>query len=285
MEIVQRDLLADTLFVATQFAVPSEEFLIDPVKARALEIILILHMDHEQNASTSTVRGAGSSQANPFACIASGIAALWGPAHGGANEAVLSMLEEIGTVDNIPEFLFRVKNKIGSQRLMGFGHRVYKTWDPRAEIMKETCDQVLHRLDKYDPLLDIAQKLEQIALNDEYFKTRNLYPNVDFYSGITLRALGIPRSMFTVLFAVARTVGWVAQWREMACEKTRICRPRQMYIGEMHRDVPQHIFPPQHWPEEDKSMISRAKSPGLNPTPSRLLGRTVSVKWNPNQHI
>lgn len=279
------DHFADMGLFVMQFAVPSEEFLIDPVKARALEIILILHMDHEQNASTSTVRGAGSSQANPFACIASGIAALWGPAHGGANEAVLSMLEEIGTVDAIPEFLFKVKNKIGSRRLMGFGHRVYKTWDPRAEIMKETCDQVLRKLDRNDPLLDIAQALEQIALNDDYFKSRNLYPNVDFYSGITLRALGIPRSMFTVLFAVARTVGWVAQWREMACERTRICRPRQMYMGEMRRNVPQDIFPEQQWPVEDESTVMRAKSPGLNPAPSRLLGRTVSVKWNPNQHV
>lgn len=264
---------------------PSEQFLIDPIKARALEIILILHMDHEQNASTSTVRGAGSSQANPFACIASGIAALWGPAHGGANEAVLAMLESIGDVSNISEFLYKVKNKIGSQRLMGFGHRVYRTWDPRAEIMKETCHQVLKRLEKHDPLLEVAQQLEQIALSDEYFISRNLYPNVDFYSGITLQALGIPRSMFTVLFAVARTVGWVAQWREMARENSRICRPRQMYMGEMQRNISEKVFPIQPWPEEDESMVEQAKSPDLNPKPSRLLGKTVSVKWNPNQHI
>eukprot|EP00891_Asterochloris_glomerata_P004678 jgi/Astpho2/4678/e_gw1.00067.398.1_t len=220
-------------FLHMMFAIPSEKYQVDPVMARALEVILILHMDHEQNASTSTVRVAGSSQANPFACIASGIAALWGPAHGGANEAVLSMLKTIGTKDKIPEALARAKDKSDPFRLMGFGHRVYKTFDPRAKIMKETCHKLLEHLNiQNDPLLEIAMELEHIATHDEYFVKRGLYPNVDFFSGIVLRAMGIPVSMYTVLFAVARTVGWVSQWKEMAEEKlSKISRPRQVGPG------------------------------------------------------
>lgn len=198
---------------------------------------MVLHMDHEQNASTSTVRTAGSSQANPFACVASGIAALWGPAHGGANEAVLKMLEEIGSVEHIPHFIARAKDKTDAFRLMGFGHRVYKTFDPRSKIMKKITHEVLDGMGLIDdPLLAIALQLEEIALQDEYFIKRNLYPNVDFYSGIVLRALGIPVSMYTVLFAVARTVGWVSQWKEMvAGAESKITRPRQMYMGKMER--------------------------------------------------
>ncbi|KAK9829818.1 hypothetical protein WJX72_008050 [[Myrmecia] bisecta] len=224
-------------FLHMMFALPSERFEVDPVMARAMEVILILHMDHEQNASTSTVRTAGSSQANPFAAIASGIAALWGPAHGGANEAVLRMLEKIGSADKIPEAIARAKNKSDPFRLMGFGHRVYKTYDPRAKIMRKVCHDVLDHLGcRSDPLLEVAMELERVALSDEYFIQRHLYPNVDFYSGITLRALGIPISMYTVLFAVARTVGWVSQWKEMAEEPVpRISRPRQMFTGHMQR--------------------------------------------------
>ncbi|KAI8476166.1 MAG: hypothetical protein J3K34DRAFT_455912 [Monoraphidium minutum] len=212
------------------FASPCEPYKVDPIKAKALETILVLHMDHEQNASTSTVRTAGSSQANPFACVASGIAALWGPAHGGANEAVLNMLEEIARKERIPLFIARAKDKNDSFRLMGFGHRVYKTYDPRARIMKEICEQVLEQTGTInDPLLEIAMELEKIAVRDEYFVKRNLYPNVDFYSGIVLRALGIPVSMYTVIFAVARTVGWVSQWKEMVSEdSSKITRPRQV---------------------------------------------------------
>ncbi|GBF96378.1 citrate (Si)-synthase [Raphidocelis subcapitata] len=212
-------------------AVPCE-----PYKAKALETILILHMDHEQNASTSTVRTAGSSQANPFACVASGIAALWGPAHGGANEAVLKMLAEIGTRDRIPQFIAKAKDRNDPFRLMGFGHRVYKTYDPRSKIMKQICEQVLENTGvTHDPLLEIAVELEKIAVHDEYFLKRNLYPNVDFYSGIVLRALDIPVSMYTVIFAVARTVGWVSQWKESMLEAGKITRPRQMYMGQMER--------------------------------------------------
>jgi citrate synthase len=219
-------------------AVPAEEYVVNPVLARAMDRILVLHADHEQNASTSTVRLAGSTGANPFACIAAGIAALWGPAHGGANEAVLKMLAEIGSPENIPDFIAKVKDKNANVKLMGFGHRVYKNFDPRAKIMKETCHEVLRELGiKDEPLLDMAMELERIALEDEYFISRKLYPNVDFYSGIILKAMGIPTSMFTVIFAVARTVGWVSQWKEMIEDpQQRIGRPRQIYTGPTKRE-------------------------------------------------
>jgi len=223
-------------------AVPPEPFQRNPVLSRAMDRILILHADHEQNASTSTVRLAGSTGANPFACIAAGIASLWGPAHGGANEAVLKMLAEIGRPENIPAFIEKVKDKSGHSRLMGFGHRVYKNYDPRAKIMEQTCHEVLEELGiKDDPLLDLAMELERIALSDDYFISKKLYPNVDFYSGIILKAMGFPTSMFTVLFAVARTVGWVSQWTEMIEDPSqRIGRPRQLYTGSPRRDyVPQ----------------------------------------------
>jgi citrate synthase len=225
-------------FLRMCFAVPCEEYEINPVLAKALDRIFILHADHEQNASTSTVRGAGSSGANPFACIAAGIACLWGPAHGGANEAALQMLSEIGTVDKIPEFIEAVKNKTSKIRLMGFGHRVYKNYDPRAKLMQQTCHEVLKATGhQNDPLLKVAVELERIALSDEYFVSRKLYPNVDFYSGITLKAIGFPTSMFTVLFAVARTVGWISQWSEMIEEPNyKIARPRQLYLGATKRD-------------------------------------------------
>ncbi|SMF86312.1 citrate synthase [Azospirillum oryzae] len=220
-------------FLYMTFGTPCEEWKVDPVLSEAMDKIFILHADHEQNASTSTVRLAGSSHANPFACIASGIAALWGPAHGGANEAVLKMLEEIGSVERIPEFVRRAKDKNDSFRLMGFGHRVYKNYDPRAKIMRETCYQVLDRLGiKDEPHLAIAMELEKIALSDEYFVEKKLYPNVDFYSGIILKAMGFPTSMFTVLFAVARTVGWISQWKEMIEDPAqKIGRPRQLFTG------------------------------------------------------
>jgi citrate synthase len=225
-------------FLQMCFAVPCEPYRVDPVLARALDRIFILHADHEQNASTSTVRLAGSSGANPFACIAAGIACLWGPAHGGANEAALNMLQEIGTVDRIPEYIKKAKDKSSGFRLMGFGHRVYKNYDPRARVMQQTCHEVLDALGlKNDPLLKVAMELERIALEDDYFIEKKLYPNIDFYSGITLRALGFPTSMFTVLFAVARTVGWIAQWKEMIEDpEQKIGRPRQLYIGEQRRD-------------------------------------------------
>ncbi|MBO6510302.1 MAG: citrate (Si)-synthase [Roseibium sp.] len=225
-------------FLHMCFAVPCEEYKVNPVLARAMDRIFILHADHEQNASTSTVRLAGSSGANPFACIAAGIACLWGPAHGGANEAALNMLSEIGSVDNIPEYVARAKDKNDPFRLMGFGHRVYKNYDPRARIMQKTTHEVLGELGiKDDPLLDVAMELEKIALNDEYFVEKKLYPNIDFYSGITLRALGFPTTMFTVLFALARTVGWIAQWKEMVEDPSqRIGRPRQLYTGATQRD-------------------------------------------------
>ncbi len=218
------------------FATPAEDYVPNPKLVRALERILILHADHEQNASTSTVRLAGSSGANPFACVASGIAALWGPAHGGANEAVLKMLEEIGDVSRVADFMKSVKDK--KYRLMGFGHRVYKNMDPRAKVMRETCYEVLKELKlENDPIFKMALELEQIALRDEYFIERKLYPNVDFYSGIVLRALGIPTNMFTVIFAVARTIGWVSQWNEMIADSERkIGRPRQLYLGAAKRD-------------------------------------------------
>ncbi|EFO33659.1 citrate (Si)-synthase [Roseibium sp. TrichSKD4] len=225
-------------FLHMCFAVPCEEYKVNPVLARAMDRIFILHADHEQNASTSTVRLAGSSGANPFACIAAGIACLWGPAHGGANEAALNMLSEIGSVDRIPEYIARAKDKNDPFRLMGFGHRVYKNYDPRARIMQKTTHEVLGELGiKDDPLLDVAMELEKIARSDEYFVEKKLYPNIDFYSGITLRALGFPTNMFTVLFALARTVGWIAQWKEMVEDPSqRIGRPRQLYTGYPERD-------------------------------------------------
>jgi len=235
----RNDLNYSENFLHMMFGTPCEESQIDPVLARAMDKIFMLHADHEQNASTSTVRLAGSSGANPFACIASGIAALWGPAHGGANEAVLDMLEEIGDVSNINAFVAKAKDKNDPFRLMGFGHRVYKNFDPRAKVMRETCDEVLNLLGvENDPLLQIAKRLEQIALEDEYFIARKLYPNVDFYSGIILKAIGIPTSMFTVIFAMARTVGWIAHWHEMHSGPYRIGRPRQLYTGETARDYP-----------------------------------------------
>jgi citrate synthase len=225
-------------FMRMCFAVPCEEYKVNPVMAKALDTIFILHADHEQNASTSTVRLAGSSGANPFACIAAGIACLWGPAHGGANEAALKMLQEIGTVDRVPEYVKRAKDKSDSFRLMGFGHRVYKNYDPRAKVMREQCYAVLNELGKHnDPLLTTALELERIALQDDYFIEKKLYPNIDFYSGITLKALGFPTDMFTALFALARTVGWVAQWQEMIEDPhQKIGRPRQIYTGAGPRD-------------------------------------------------
>ena len=229
------DLASDFLYMC--FSVPCEPFELNPIFARAMDRIFILHADHEQNASTSTVRLAGSTGANPFACIAAGISALWGPAHGGANEAALNMLSQIGDIKNIPDFIARAKDKNDPFRLMGFGHRVYKNYDPRAKLMRQTCHEVLKEIDAGDdPLFAIALELEKIALSDDYFIEKKLYPNVDFYSGITLKALGFPTSMFTVLFAVARTVGWVAQWNEMIEDpKQRISRPRQLYIGPSQR--------------------------------------------------
>ena len=225
-------------FLRMCFSVPCEDYEVNPVLARAMDRIFILHADHEQNASTSTVRLAGSSGANPFACIAAGIACLWGPAHGGANEAALNMLSEIGTADRIPEYIARAKDKEDPFRLMGFGHRVYKNYDPRAEIMQKTCHEVLAETGhEDDPLLEVAMELEKIAVTDDYFVEKKLYPNVDFYSGITLKALGFPTTMFTVLFAVARTVGWIAQWKEMIEDPDqRIGRPRQLYVGAPQRE-------------------------------------------------
>ncbi|KAK9804626.1 hypothetical protein WJX73_000854 [Symbiochloris irregularis] len=280
----RNDLSYAANFLHMMFAVPTERYEVDPVLERAMEVILILHMDHEQNASTSTVRTAGSSQANPFACIASGISCLWGPQHGGANEAVLRMLEEIGSPDNIPSALARAKDKGDAFRLMGFGHRVYKNYDPRAKIMRSVCHDVLDHLDiKNDALLDVAVRLEEEALKDEYFLKRNLFPNVDFYSGIVLRAMGIPVSMFTVLFAVARTVGWVAQWKEMSEEPvTRISRPRQAYHGHMHR-----LFPTVEQrsgskggydPVSDDAAAGGGANPRRSQGQSRNLSRMVSVK-------
>jgi len=224
-------------FLNMMFSMPSNDKRPDPVLVRAMDRIFTLHADHEQNASTSTVRLAGSSGANPFACISSGIASLWGPAHGGANEACLNMLEEIGHVDNIPEYLKRAQDKNDSFRLMGFGHRVYKNFDPRAKVMRQTCHEVLDKLGvENDPIFEVAMELERHALEDQYFIERKLYPNVDFYSGIILSAIGIPKNMFTVIFALARTVGWVSQWTEMICEPNqKIGRPRQLYNGQKLR--------------------------------------------------
>ena len=234
----RNDLTYAENFLYMFHAVPAEEYKVNPILSNAMDLIMILHADHEQNASTSTVRLAGSTGANPFACIAAGIASLWGPAHGGANEAVLKMLEEIGHVDNIKAFLADVKDKDNHTKLMGFGHRVYKNYDPRAKIMQKACHDVLEELGiKGDPLLDLAMELEKIALSDPYFIERKLYPNVDFYSGIILKAMGFPVSMFTALFAVSRTVGWVSQWKEMIEDPAqRIGRPRQIYTGAPQRD-------------------------------------------------
>ena len=224
-------------FLRMCFSVPCEDWKPNPILTRAMDRIFILHADHEQNASTSTVRLAGSSGANPFACIAAGIACLWGPAHGGANEAALNMLQEIGTPDRIPQYIAKAKDKNDSFRLMGFGHRVYKSYDPRARVMQKTCHEVLKELGiKDDPLLDVAVELERIALSDDYFVEKKLYPNIDFYSGITLKAMGFPKNMFTVLFALARTVGWIAQWAEMISDPAqKIGRPRQLFTGEAMR--------------------------------------------------
>ena len=233
----RNDLSYTANFLRMTFSVPAEEYEPDPVIVDAMDKIFILHADHEQNASTSTVRLAGSSGANPFACIAAGIACLWGPAHGGANEAALNMLREIGTVDRIPEYIARAKNKDDPFRLMGFGHRVYKNYDPRATVMQKTAKDVLEKLGVNDPVFDVAKELEQIALNDPYFVEKKLYPNVDFYSGVILSAIGFPTEMFTVLFALARTVGWVAQWNEMISDPAqKIGRPRQLYTGPVQRD-------------------------------------------------
>jgi citrate synthase len=236
----RNDLSYSANFMRMMFGNPCEEYKVNDVLVRALDRILILHADHEQNASTSTVRLAGSSGANPFACIAAGIACLWGPAHGGANEAALQMLKEIGTVENIPAFIAKVKDKNSGVKLMGFGHRVYKNFDPRAKLMRETCHEVLNELGLHDdPLFKLAMELEKIALNDDYFVSRKLYPNVDFYSGIVQSALGIPVSLFTGIFAMARTIGWIAQWNEMIADpEQKIGRPRQLFVGSPSRDVP-----------------------------------------------
>lgn len=224
-------------FLHMMFSVPAEEYKVSPTLARAMDRIFTLHADHEQNASTSTVRLAGSSGANPYACIAAGVASLWGPAHGGANEACLTMLEEIGTLDRVDEYVAKAKDKNDSFRLMGFGHRVYKNFDPRATVMRETCHEVLKELGIKDPLLDVAMALEKVALEDPYFIEKKLYPNVDFYSGIILKAIGIPTSMFTVIFAMSRTVGWIAHWDEMLSQPgQKIGRPRQKYTGEIDRE-------------------------------------------------
>ena len=234
----RNDLTYAENFLYMVYGVPAEPYVVNPVLSKAMDLIMILHADHEQNASTSTVRLAGSTGANPFACIAAGIASLWGPSHGGANEAVLKMLTDIGHVDNIPEFLSDVKDKGNHTKLMGFGHRVYKNYDPRAKIIQKACHDVLRELGiKDDPLLDLAIELEKIALNDKYFVDRKLYPNVDFYSGIILKAMGFPTSMFTALFAVSRTVGWISQWQELIEDpQQRIGRPRQIYTGAATRD-------------------------------------------------
>ena len=224
-------------FLNMMFSVPAEEYKVNPIIASAMDRIFTLHADHEQNASTSTVRLAGSSGANPYACIAAGVASLWGPAHGGANEACLTMLEEIGTLEHVDEYVKRAKDKNDSFRLMGFGHRVYKNFDPRATVMRETCHQVLNELGIQDPLLDVAMALEKVALEDPYFIEKKLYPNVDFYSGIILKAIGIPTSMFTVIFAMSRTVGWISHWDEMLGQPgQKIGRPRQKYTGEINRE-------------------------------------------------
>ena len=235
----RNDLSFSENFLHMMFATPCEEYTPSPVIADAMDKIFLLHADHEQNASTSTVRLAGSTGANPYACISSGITALWGPSHGGANEAVLEMLNEIGDVKNIPEFIKRVKDKNDPVKLMGFGHRVYKNFDPRAHVLRDAANSVLEELGmENEPLLPIAKELERIALEDEYFIDRNLYPNVDFYSGIILKAIGIPTNLFTVIFATGRTPGWVAHWHEMISNPFKIGRPRQLYTGPTLRDYP-----------------------------------------------
>ncbi len=233
----RNDLTYAENFLHMMFSVPAEEYKVSPIVANAMDRIFTLHADHEQNASTSTVRLAGSSGANPYACIAAGVASLWGPAHGGANEACLTMLEEIGSLDRVDEFVAKAKDKNDSFRLMGFGHRVYKNFDPRATVMRETCHEVLKELGINDPLLDVAMALEKVALEDPYFVEKKLYPNVDFYSGIILKAIGIPTSMFTVIFAMSRTVGWITHWDEMLSQPgQKIGRPRQKYTGEINRE-------------------------------------------------
>ncbi|WP_448550482.1 citrate synthase [Thalassotalea fusca] len=233
----RNDLTYAENFLHMMFSVPAEEYKVSPTLAKAMDRIFTLHADHEQNASTSTVRLAGSSGANPYACIAAGVASLWGPAHGGANEACLTMLEEIGDVSRVDEFVKKAKDKNDSFRLMGFGHRVYKNFDPRATVMRETCHEVLNELGVKDPLLDVAMALEKVALEDPYFIEKKLYPNVDFYSGIILKAIGIPTNMFTVIFAMSRTVGWISHWDEMLGQPgQKIGRPRQNYIGEINRE-------------------------------------------------
>ncbi|GGW87965.1 citrate synthase [Alteromonas halophila] len=233
----RNDLSYAANFLNMMFSVPAEDYEVSPAVERAMDRIFTLHADHEQNASTSTVRLAGSSGANPYACIAAGVASLWGPAHGGANEACLNMLEEIGSVDRIPEFIERAKDKNDPFRLMGFGHRVYKNYDPRATVMRESCHEVLKELQLDDPLLDVAMELERIALEDEYFTQKKLFPNVDFYSGIVLKAIGIPTNMFTCIFALSRTVGWISHWHEMMSDpKQKIGRPRQLYTGSSKRE-------------------------------------------------
>jgi citrate synthase len=233
----QNDLSYSENFLNMMFSVPAEDYKVNPIIAKAMDRIFTLHADHEQNASTSTVRLAGSSGANPYACIAAGVASLWGPAHGGANEACLRMLKEIGSVDNIPKYIEKAKDKNDPFRLMGFGHRVYKNFDPRATVMRESAHEVLKELNIDDPLLDVAMELERIALEDPYFVEKKLYPNVDFYSGIILKAIGIPTNMFTVIFALSRTVGWISHWHEMMGEANqKIGRPRQLYTGEAKRD-------------------------------------------------
>ncbi len=233
----RNDLTYAENFLHMMFSVPAEEYKVSPIVANAMDRIFTLHADHEQNASTSTVRLAGSSGANPYACIAAGVASLWGPAHGGANEACLTMLEEIGSLDRVDEFVAKAKDKNDPFRLMGFGHRVYKNFDPRATVMRETCHEVLKELGISDPLLDVAMALEKVALEDPYFIEKKLYPNVDFYSGIILKAIGIPSSMFTVIFAMSRTVGWIAHWDEMLSQPgQKIGRPRQKYTGEINRE-------------------------------------------------
>jgi citrate synthase len=222
-------------FLHMMFSVPTEEYHVSPIAARALDLLFILHADHEQNASTSTVRLVGSTGANPYACVAAGISALWGPAHGGANEAVLTMLQQIGDISNVPKYVARAKDRDDTFRLMGFGHRVYKNYDPRASIIRASCHEVLGAMGTHDPLMDLALELERIALEDDYFIEKKLYPNVDFYSGIIYKALGFPVSMFTVMFAIARTVGWVAQWLEQSESPTKIGRPRQVYNGPLER--------------------------------------------------
>ncbi|TNE48534.1 MAG: citrate synthase [Deltaproteobacteria bacterium] len=231
----RNDLTYAENFLHLMFSYPTEPYQVNPVAAKAMDLLFLLHADHGQNASASTIRLAGSSQANPFACVSASVGTLWGPAHGGANEAVISMLEAIGSVDRIDMFLERAKDKSDPFRLMGFGHRVYKAYDPRATLIRKVCNDVLRELEVDDPLFDIAQELEERALNDDYFKSRNLFPNVDFYSGIILRAIGIPTNMFTVIFTIGRTIGWISQWNEMMQDQgMRIGRPRQLYVGRQH---------------------------------------------------